>query len=75
MLSVGKSISSPTAEVVGPNWTVNTVPGFAPKVVTASAAPGVRRDGHPAGLLCDLPTQNHRVWADAALKILLSLLT
>jgi hypothetical protein len=38
MLSVGKSIGSPTAEVVGPNWTVNTVPGFAPKVVTASAA-------------------------------------
>jgi hypothetical protein len=38
MLSIGKSISSPTAEVVGPNWTVNTAPGFAPKVVMASAA-------------------------------------
>ena len=34
MLSTGQSLG-PTAEVVGPNWTVNTVPGFADKVVNA----------------------------------------
>ena len=33
-LSVANSLG-PTAEVVGPNWTVNTVPAFAPKVVKA----------------------------------------
>jgi hypothetical protein len=35
MISLGQSINTPTADVVGPNWTVNTVPGFAPKVVKA----------------------------------------
>jgi len=34
MLNVGKSLG-PTAEVVGPDWTVNTVPTFAAKVVKA----------------------------------------
>jgi hypothetical protein len=35
-LSLSSSASlGPAAEVVGPNWTVNTVPAFAPKVVSA----------------------------------------
>ena len=35
MLSTGEGLGDPTAEVVGPNWTVNTVPAFADKVVKA----------------------------------------
>lgn len=35
MLSTGQSLGDPTAEVVGPDWTVNTVPVFADKVVKA----------------------------------------
>ena len=35
MISVGQSTGTPAAEVVGPNWTVNTTPTFAPKVVGA----------------------------------------
>jgi len=35
MLSTGEGLGDPTAEVVGPNWTVNTVPAFADKVVNA----------------------------------------
>ena len=35
MLSTGQSLGDPTAEVVGPDWTVNTVPAFADKVVKA----------------------------------------
>ena len=35
MITTGQSVGSPTAEVVGPNWTVNTVPSFAPTVVRA----------------------------------------
>ncbi len=35
MLSTGEGLGDPTAEVVGPNWTVNTVPVFADKVVNA----------------------------------------
>jgi len=35
MLNVGQTLGTPTAEVVGPNWTVNTVPVFAAKVVNA----------------------------------------
>jgi hypothetical protein len=35
MLSVGQSLGDPTAEVVGPDWTVNTVPAFADRVVKA----------------------------------------
>jgi hypothetical protein len=35
MISVGQSTNLPAAEVVGPNWTVNTVPSFAPTVVRA----------------------------------------
>lgn len=34
MLNVGQSLG-PAAEVVGPSWAVNTVPGFANKVVNA----------------------------------------
>ena len=35
MLAEGKSLGLPTAEVVGPNWTVNTAPAFAKKVIQA----------------------------------------
>ena len=35
MISVGQSTGTPAAEVVGPDWTVNTEPSFAPKVVGA----------------------------------------
>ena len=35
MISTGQSIGTPTAEVVGPDWTVNTVPAFATKVISA----------------------------------------
>jgi hypothetical protein len=35
MLRIGKGLGTPTAQVVGPNWTVNTTPTFAPKVVSA----------------------------------------
>jgi hypothetical protein len=35
ILNVNLSIGGPAAEVVGPNWTVNTVPAFARKVVSA----------------------------------------
>ena len=35
MISVGQSTGIPAAEVVGPNWTVNSTPTFAPKVVGA----------------------------------------
>jgi hypothetical protein len=31
MIGVGQTTSTPAAEVVGPNWTVNTVPAFAPR--------------------------------------------
>jgi hypothetical protein len=34
-ITVGKAVGIPAAEVVGPNWTVNTVPRFARKVVKA----------------------------------------
>lgn len=34
-LSVGQQINNPTAEVVGPDWTVNTSPAFAAKVIKA----------------------------------------
>jgi hypothetical protein len=33
MLNVGQGLNSPTAEVVGSNWTVNTVPAFAAQAV------------------------------------------
>jgi hypothetical protein len=35
MLSTGQSLGNPTAEVVGPDWVVNTKPAFADMVVTA----------------------------------------
>lgn len=35
MIRTGAGLGNPTAEVVGPDWTVNTVPAFADKVVTA----------------------------------------
>jgi hypothetical protein len=35
MISVGQEANSPTEEVIGPNWVVNTSPGFAPKVAKA----------------------------------------
>jgi hypothetical protein len=35
MIGVGQSIGDPAAEVVGPDWVVNTVPAFADKVVKA----------------------------------------
>jgi hypothetical protein len=35
MVSTGKQIGTPTAEVVGPDWVVNTSPAFAKKVVKA----------------------------------------
>ena len=35
MLRTGAGLGDPTAEVVGPDWTVNTVPTFADKVVKA----------------------------------------
>jgi len=35
MIRTSVGIGTPTAEVVGPNWTVNTTPTFAPKVVSA----------------------------------------
>jgi hypothetical protein len=35
MVAVGTSLHSPTAEVIGPNWVVNTVPSFATEVVAA----------------------------------------
>ena len=35
MIRTGEGLGDPTAEVVGPDWTVNTVPAFADKVVKA----------------------------------------
>jgi Host cell surface-exposed lipoprotein len=35
-VSIGKAAGSPTAEVVGPTWTINTVPAFAAKAATAT---------------------------------------
>ncbi|HEY6788038.1 MAG TPA: hypothetical protein VI365_12075 [Trebonia sp.] len=35
MIRVGQLTGSPAAEVVGPNWVVNTGPGFAGKVIKA----------------------------------------
>jgi hypothetical protein len=34
-LAVGASVNQPTAEAVGPDWVVNTVPSFASKIVAA----------------------------------------
>lgn len=57
MLSTGEGLGDPTAEVVGPNWTVNTVPAFADKVVKAvggqlmaepSTAPGASSAPQPS---------------------------
>jgi hypothetical protein len=39
MTSEGQAIGTPTAEVVGPDLTVNTVPAFAAKVISAVGGP------------------------------------
>ena len=48
MISVGQTASTPAAEVVGPNWTVNTSPAFAPKVVKAVGGQLITASASPA---------------------------
>lgn len=48
MLNVGLSIGPAAAEVVGPNWTVNTVPAFARKVVSAVGGQLISAPAAPA---------------------------
>jgi len=48
MISVGQTANTPAAEVVGPNWTVNTSPAFAPKVVSAVGGQLITAPASPA---------------------------
>jgi hypothetical protein len=48
MISVGQQVGSPAAEVVGPNWTVNTVPAFAHKVISAVGGQLIAAAASPA---------------------------
>lgn len=56
MLGIGQTTSSPTAEVVGPNWTVNTVPAFAPKVIKAVGGQLITAPSSPATSAPATPT-------------------
>jgi hypothetical protein len=49
MLSVGQSLGDPAAEVVGPDWTVNTVPAFADKVVKAVGGQLMKESSNVSG--------------------------
>lgn len=48
MISVGQTASTPTAEVVGPDWVVNSSPAFAPKVIKAVGGQLITASSSPA---------------------------